>query len=161
MGGGFPFKSTDDSLGVFMDYASAGFNSFANNIWNVVTGKEKFGQHKNWAGGKGSWASETMRGMMEGGNYKEWDNYYADINRRKLEARKQSELANAPKLYEPDNSGTQITNWATQPDGTIKPVGSTATTTKSKTWYDEEKSLAPVEKRKLPVTEDSRSLLTD
>ena len=145
-----------------LDYMSAGFNSFANNIWNVVTGKEKLLQHKNWGGGTSSWLSETMRGMMEGGNYKEWDSYYAGINKRKLEARKSSELANAPKLYEPANSGTQITNWSTQPDGSIKPVGTTATTkVKAKTWYDEEKTLAPVEKRKIPVAEESRSLLTD
>jgi hypothetical protein len=163
MGGGFPFKSTDNSFGVFMDYASAGFNSFANNIWLTITGKEKFGQHKNWGGGKSSWLSETMRGMMEGGNYKEWDAYNAGVAERKRQGAARVAEYNAAPAYEPAKE-TTVYNWSTQPDGTIKQDGVSVGGTKSKpvSYLDAPKPTeTPSKKKPLQYNTQSKSLLTD
>jgi hypothetical protein len=150
-----------------LDYLSAGFNSFANNIYNVITGREKFGQHKNWGGGSSSWLTTFMRETTEGVNYKEWDAYNARIVKARYDGVQRQKAGSAQPAYENPDKVTQVYNWSTDSSGGLTKTKNPSSPLvsqeekKSKSWIETPSTVAPVEKRKIPVEEQSKSLLWD
>lgn len=96
------------------------------NWGNWITGKEEFGQHKDWWGmGEGHFGNEWMRKWTEGSKYKQWDAWEAkQVSQYDTESAKyygkekpkspdyaqlHREAALEPKRDPPENKGTKTT----------------------------------------------------